>query len=81
MQELKLEQKEKDGVREGEGPLCLFNSPPPLPIYQGKWLALMGHNDMQCLAEAIWLHMLPLMLLASIMGYCNEVHSVMREPL
>lgn len=39
----------------------------------------MGQNDMQFLAEAICLHMLPLMSLASIMGYSNEVHSVMRE--
>lgn len=34
---------------------------------------------MQCLAEAICLHMLSVMSLASIIGYPNEVHSVMRE--
>lgn len=39
----------------------------------------MGQNDMQCLAEAICLHMLSVMSLASIIGYPNEVHSVMRE--
>jgi len=39
----------------------------------------MGHNDMQRLAEAICLHMLPLILLASIMGGPNELHSVMGE--
>lgn len=40
----------------------------------------MGHNDMQCLAEAICLHMLLLILLVSVMGGCpNEVHSVMEE--
>lgn len=41
----------------------------------------MGQNDMQCLAEAICLHMLPLMSMLSIMGNNNEVHLVMREAL
>lgn len=72
-------EKEKDEVREVEPPLRVFNSPQPLPIYQGKWLALMGQNDMQCLAEAICLHLLPLMLLVSIMGYPNEVHWIVSE--
>lgn len=39
----------------------------------------MGQDDMQCLAEAICLHMLPLMSPASIMGNPNEVQLVMRE--
>lgn len=37
----------------------------------------MGHNNMQCLAEVICLHMLPLILLVPIMGCPNELHSVM----
>lgn len=42
----------------------------------------MGQNDMQCLAEAICLHMLPLMSnvwLASIIRYPNEVRLVIKE--
>lgn len=39
----------------------------------------MGQNDMQCLAEAICLHMLSLMSPPSIMEYSNEVHSLTGE--
>lgn len=80
---LKLKQRRegKDKVHEGKDPLWVFNSILPLPIYQGKWLALMGQNDVQCLAETICLHMLWLMSLPFIMGYSNEVRSVMREPV
>lgn len=39
----------------------------------------MGQNYKQWLVEAICLHMLSLMLLASIMWCPNEVHLVMRE--
>lgn len=75
----KKKEKEKNEMSGGEVPLCVFNSALPLSIYQGKWLALMGHNDMQCLAQAICLHMLLLILLASIMACSNEVHSVIGE--
>lgn len=39
----------------------------------------MGQNDMQCLAEAICLCMLLLMLLTSVIESPNEVRSVMSE--
>lgn len=39
----------------------------------------MGHNHMQCLAEVICLHMLPLILLVPKMGCPNELHSEMEE--
>lgn len=80
IQELKLEQTENGkrwSERSGGSPACIFNSPKPLPIYQGKWVALMGQDDVQCLAEAICLHMLPLMSAAvSIMGRHNEARLV-----